>query len=99
MTNAGGVAFYVKSNLDIVYRPDLCFCNINYEFITMEVLNKDVKSKNSIFTVGYRHPKNPIPEFIEHMKDILFKINSDNLPIFMNSDFNIDHAKANFNFI
>ena len=57
-SSAGGVALYVKSNLDHFVRDDLSILEDEFETIWIEI--KNTKGQNVLCCCTYRHPNTDI---------------------------------------
>ena len=93
MTQAGGVALYVKTRLHFNVRHNILFHAVEYESVWIEIINKTTKLKNIILGVLYRHPQNSIPDFTDKFSDLLDTISTENKDIYVTGDFNIDTLK------
>ena len=90
----GGVALYVRDNLDAVLRPDL---TIQFDFIETIFIEIRTKTRNTIIGQIYRRPKSDIKSFFNKIKDILAVINQENKHCILSGDFNLDLLKNNVN--
>lgn len=97
LTQAGGVALYIKCSINFNVRKDLIFHDKEYESIWIELVHTNNKLSNSIFGVMYRHPKYNISEFTDSLSDFLQKTSSENKNIFITGDINIDLLKIDSN--
>ena len=83
----GGVALYIKSNLDYVIREDLSILDDDFETIWVEIKNK--KSQNILCCSSYRHPNTEIEKFNKYIDKVMTKITKENKLIFCMGDFNV----------
>ena len=54
LTGKGGVAIYIKDNLETIERNDLKIKDVEYETVWVEIKNK--RGKNILIGCIYRHP-------------------------------------------
>jgi len=88
----GGVALYIKSDLQFKIRHDLMSMNPSvYESLFCEIFNK---SKNVIVGVIYRPPGTDIDTFINEFNIPLNKISKSKSPCYIMGDFNINLINA-----
>lgn len=97
LTQAGGVALYTKNHLCASLRKDIVFHDIDIESIWVEISYNNVKLKNIIIGVVYRHPQSSILGFTDKFSAILSQVSLDNKEIFVTGDFNIDFLKVESN--
>ena len=91
LLSKGGVAIYVKNNLNVLERDDLNIMHNSFESVWIEI---DVnKSKNVICGCFYRHPSTDIVEFNNYISKCLSKINKEKKECYLSGDFNIDLLK------
>ena len=99
----GGVVMYVNKKLDHVVREDISVLEDEYETLWIEI-KTGAKAKNILCCCVYRHPNTDTKKFVEHMDDVLPKLEKSNKTIFLMGDFNINlfsyehHTETN-NFI
>ena len=86
--NGGGVAIYVKHNIQYKIRNDLTCITPDYEIVSIET-NEPLK-KPIVITCIYRPPSSDIPCFIEKMNSVLELLDSERKEIYIMGDFNID---------
>ena len=92
LTGKGGVAIYIKDNLETIERNDLKIKDVEYETVWVEIKNK--REKNILIGCIYRHPHmNNMDDFINYMEKTLSKINKENKEVYITGDFNIDLLK------
>ena len=60
-SSAGGVALYLRNNLDYIVREDLNALENEFETIWVEIKNK--KSQNVLCCCAYRHPNTEVEKF------------------------------------
>ena len=85
LTAKGGVAIYIKDNLETVEREELKIKCLEYETVWIEIKNK--KGKNIAIGCIYRHPHmSNMDDFNQYMD----KINKENKEVYLAGDFNID---------
>ena len=97
ITQAGGVALYIKDSLNVNIRYDLLFHDIEYESIWVEITVRSAKLNNIIFGVVYRHPQNSIPVFTDKFSEFLLTISTENKDIYITGDINVDSLKMDSN--
>ena len=97
LTQAGGVALYIKSHLSAILRNDIVFHDIDLESIWVEINYNNVKLKNIIIGVVYRHPQSSISGFSDKFSAVLSQISLQNKDVFITGDFNIDSLKVESN--
>ena len=98
-TNAGGVAIYVKSNIQFVVRRELRLKHEGCESLFIEL---DI-SENSIFgsfkkiLIGcvYRHPKPNAQNFVDELSDLLDQYSQKDTAILLMGDINYDVTDKN----
>ena len=87
-SSAGGVASYVKSNLDHFARNDLSILEDEFETIWTEI--KNTKGQNVLCCCTYRHPITDINKFNNYIDNIVQKISKENKLLFIMGDFNVN---------
>ena len=87
-SSAGGVALYVKSNLDHFARNDLSILEDEFETIWIEI--KNTKGQNVLCCCTYRHPNTDINKFNNYIDNIMQKISKENKLLFIMGDFNVN---------
>ena len=85
---SGGVAIYVKDNLDHSRIDDMCTTNNEFEVLWIEIKNR--KGKNFLCGCAYRHPNTDSNNFLEYLEKTFVKINKNKYDIFLMGNFNID---------
>ena len=70
-SSRGGVAIYVKNDIDVVERNDLNIINKAFECLWVEIRNE--KHKNIVCGCLYRHPNSDIDDFREYISKCLTK--------------------------
>ena len=94
-TARGGVAIYVKNDLNVIERNDLNINNISFEAIWIEILNS--KTKNILCGCIYRHPNSDVEEFTNYVSKCLSKVDKEKKECYLSGDFNIDLLKYDSN--
>ena len=92
-SSAGGVALYVKNNLDFIVREDLNALENEFETIWVELKNK--KSQNVLCCCAYRHPNTEVEQFNKYMDKVMDKVSKENKLIFCMGDFNVNLLNYN----
>ena len=87
-SNAGGVAIYIKNNLDHFIRDDLCKLDDCFEAVWIEIKNS--KGKNSLCGCIYRHPNTDVTNLMQYLEATFSLIDKKKYNIFLMGDFNID---------
>ena len=90
-TAAGGVALYVKDNLDYLIRDDLSIREDEFETLWIDIKNS--KSQNILFGCAYRHPNTDVKKFNDYVNQTIQKISKENKLIFLMGDFNVNPIK------
>ena len=98
LTFAGGVAIYVKSNVNFTNRMDINFHCIEYESIWIEIISDSNKFNNIILGVLYRHPQGRVKDFTEQFSELLHDISNSKKDIIIVGDLNIDSLKLESNY-
>ena len=78
---AGGVAIYIRSNLDYIIRDDLSIVEDEFETLWVEIKNN--KFQNVLCCCAYRHPNTDVEKFINYMDKIMTKIVKENKLVFL----------------
>ena len=91
----GGVAIYVKNDINSWEREDLNSSSESYEGVWIEI--KRDKSKNIVCACTYRHPGTDSSEFTEYLNKNIRRINKENKECYILGDFNIDLLKYDSN--
>ena len=92
-SEAGGVALYVRSNLDYIIRDDLNVLENAFETIWVGIKNK--KSQNVLCCCTYRHPNTEIDKFNKYINRVMAKISKENKLVFCMGDFNVNLSNYN----
>ena len=87
-SSTGGVALYVKSNLDHFVRDDLSSLEDEFETLWIEINN--IKDKNILSCCAYGHPNTDVKKFNDHIDQIMQKISKENKLLFLMGDFNVN---------
>ena len=89
---------YVGKKLDHVVREDISALEDEFETLWVEI-KTGAKAKNILCCCVYRHPNTDTKKSIEHMDDVLSKLEESNTTIFLIGDFNINlyehHTETN----
>ena len=94
----GGVALYLKNNLNYKLRSDFTCSESNYEMICVEITKKP---KPIVVACVYRPPNSDISCFNEKIQSVLEILESEKKDIYILGDFNINllnygiHNKTN----
>ena len=83
-SSAGGVALYVKSNLDHFERDDLSRLEDEFEKIWIEIKNN--KGQHVLCCCAYRHPNTDIKKFNNYIDSMMQKISKENKLLFIMGD-------------
>ena len=78
---AGGVALYIKSNLDYIIREDLSILDDDFETIWVEIKIKE--GQNVLCCCSYRHPDTETEKFNKYIDKVMTKISKENKLIFV----------------
>ena len=89
-TNSKHVGIFIKDNVNFVLPEDLEFKSLNCENLRLEL-----KNKNIIIGVVYKHPFYNIAEFKNNLIETVEKINHEKSIFYTSGDFNIDYLKYN----
>ena len=96
LSSKGGVAIFLKNDLDVVERLDLKIQNHEFETVWVEIRNK--KSKNAIIGCTYRHPHSQnIYDYSNYIQKCMTKLNKEKKDVYLAGDFNIDLLKYDTN--
>ena len=93
-TSRGGVAIYVKDDLNVLLRSDLSENTMSYEAVWIELIQKN---KNIICGCIYRHPNSDFIQFSEYFEKTLSKVTKENKECYISGDFNVDILNYNQN--
>ena len=91
-SSAGGVALYVKEDLQHMIRDDLNTCEDEFETIWIEIKNS--RSQNVLCGCAYRHPNTNVDKFNDYINQTMEKISIENKLLFLMSDFNPSCTKG-----
>ena len=91
--SGGGIALYIKDNLNAVIRDDINNGNNTDSIESLFVEIQNPNGKNMTVGVIYRPPNNKINEYEESISSILAKIDKESKPCYLMGDFNIDLLK------
>ena len=91
LSNAGGVAFYIKNNLNFNIRPEFTITADDFEALWIQVHNNCHSSL--LCGIIYRHPNGDLERFIEYVSSTADRINQENKTCIIMGDFNIDLLK------
>ena len=91
----GGVALYVKNDIEYFLRDDLSTNDKNIECLFIEI-DKSFIGKNQDVIVGvlYRPPDTDIATFNEYLQSILHKTRAEKKQLYLLGDFNINLLNA-----
>ena len=70
-SSAGGVALYLRNNLDYIIREDLNALENEFETIWVEIKNK--KSQNALCCCAYRHLRTEVEKFNNYIDKVMQK--------------------------
>ena len=87
-SNAGGVAIYIKNNLDHFIRDDLRNLDGCFEAVWIEIKNS--KGKNSLCGCIYRYPNTDVTNLMQYLEATFSLVDKKKYNIFVMGDFNID---------
>ena len=88
----GGVAFYIRENLDYSIHSEHSLMNDSIESLLIEIKVPD--SKNILIMVIYRPPNSNIQLFLEYLQELLHDQIFNNKDCFIVGDYNIDISKC-----
>ena len=91
LSNAGGVAFYIKNNYRYTIRSELTTSNPNLEALWIEILAEG--QPNLICGIVYRHPYSKLDNFMDYMNTTIENIHQENKLCLIMGYFNIDLLK------
>ena len=87
----GGVALYIKQNLDYIIHNGLNCMSEVVESLLVEI--RVPRSKNILITVIYRPPNSNSKDFFEYLQDLIHNPVFNNKDCYIIGDFNIDVSK------
>ena len=101
-SNAGGVGFYIKEDLEFTVRDDLTISKNEFEAIWIELHNDS--QHNMICGIIYRHPDGNVEAFQEYLNSTIEWIHRENKYCMIMGDFNLDllkfeHHPATYHFM
>ena len=88
----GGVAFYIKDDLDFHVLSEVSLMNDIVESLSIEIKVPD--SKNILITVIYKPPNSSCKLFLEYLQELLHNPLFNNKDCFIIGDFNIDLSQC-----
>ena len=88
LSNAGGVAFYVKDDLQFISRPEFSISTLDFEALWIEI--NVIGQANLICGVIYRHPQSNFDKFMEYINCTIEAIHQEGKLCLFMGDFNID---------
>ena len=91
LSNAGGVAFYIKNNYNYTIRSELTIATLDFEALWIEILANG--QPNLVCGVIYRHPHSNLQNFMNYINSTLDKIQQEKKLCLFMGDFNIDLLK------
>lgn len=91
LSNAGGVAFYIKNNITFSLRTDITTSKHDFEALWIEI--DTVGQPNLLCGVLYRHPNGNLDNFMDYINMTIEKIHQENKLCLFMGDFNIDLLK------
>ena len=91
LSGKGGTALYVNNKYNSFERVDLRTQDIDFESTWVEIKNSN--SKNIICGCIYRHPRQDVTKFLDHLDSTLCKLSKENKELYLCGDFNIDLLK------
>ena len=87
-SNAGGVGFYVRDDLEFHCRDDFTISTNDFECLSLEIHCQS--HSNIICSVIYRHPNSNFDNFDNYLTIIMNKISNENKYCIFMGDFNIN---------
>ena len=93
LSNAGGVAFYIKNSLQYHLRSEFTCSTPDFEALWIEI-HADGQ-QNLLCGVIYRHPNSNLDNFLEYISLTTEKINQESKLCLIMGDYNIDLLKIN----
>ena len=91
LSNAGGVGFYIKNELNFTIISELSTSTADYEALWIEIYNS--YSLNVLCGIIYRHPKGNLDSFFEYFNSTAEKIDRGSKYCAILGDFNLDLLK------
>ena len=92
LSNAGGVAFYIKDELDFIIRSDISSSEPEFETLWVEFHSKN--QSNLLCGIIYRHPSSNSENFLNYFNSTIEKIHQENKLCLIMGDFNFDLLKT-----
>ena len=90
-SNAGGVGFYIKEDLEFTLRDDLTISKNEFEALWIEIQSDS--QHNMICGILYRHPGGNVEVFQEYLNSAIEKIHRENKYCMIMGVFNLDLLK------
>ena len=87
LQNAGGVAFYIKNDIEFHLREDLNSTTLDYECLWIEVHSK---FRNIVCSVAYRHPHGNLENFTNYITASIDKISKERKFCVLMGDWNVN---------
>ena len=87
LQNAGGVAFYIKNDIEFHLREDLNSTTLDYECLWIEVHSK---FRNIVCSVAYRHPHGNLENFTNYITASIDKISKEMKFCVLMGDWNVN---------
>ena len=91
LSNAGGVGFYIKNDLNFTVISELSTSTADYEALWIEIHN--THSSNILCGIIYRHPNGNLESFFEYLNSTAEKIDRGSKYCAILGDFNFDLLK------
>ena len=88
LSNAGGVGFYIKNDLNFTVISELSTSTADYEALWIEIHN--THSLNILCGIIYRHPNGNLESFFEYLNSTAEKIDRGSKYCAILGDFNFD---------
>lgn len=93
LSNAGGVAFYIRNDFQYILRSELTTSTPDFEALWIEINARG--QQNLICGVVYRHPNSDLSKFKDYVDQTTETIDKQNKLCMIMGDFNIDLLKVN----
>ena len=90
LSNAGGVGFYIKNDLNFTVISELSTSTDDYEALRIEIHNS---YSLNVLNVAYRHPNGNLDSFFEYLNSTTEKIDRGTKYCAILGDFNLDLLK------
>ena len=91
----GGVSIYIKDNIEYIKRPDLTVWDKNIESLFIEVKYGDESNKCSVVGVIYRPPNGCVDSFLDHINNMLSKLQRESKSVYLMGDYNLNLLNTN----